>query len=275
MGEPARAGAPRQEGRLTHRTEALVESTEAVGQSLPDSGSRGAEVTGGERLRVEAGFDVGLGLHGDRAPLDCLRERVGRASSRHREHGTRAARFNSSKRVTGLARSAFADRSVAAGRPGCYAQRPMDQTLPGTEITALLGRGTRFEGKLYFEGRVRNRTERLSGEIRSSKTRSSSATAPRSARGDRRLHRHRSWRERSREHPGEDLARDPRAGEGGGEHSLAVALHRPRRRVPRSLPHGSRRKSGPPPTRRKRRKRPTRPTERIDRTRRRSPRETE
>lgn len=30
---------------------------------------------------------------------------------------------------------------------------PMD--VPGTEITALLGRGTRFEGKLYFEGRVR------------------------------------------------------------------------------------------------------------------------
>lgn len=28
-------------------------------------------------------------------------------------------------------------------------------SLPGTEITALLGRGTRFEGKLHFEGRVR------------------------------------------------------------------------------------------------------------------------
>lgn len=27
--------------------------------------------------------------------------------------------------------------------------------LPATEITALLGPGTRFEGKLYFEGRVR------------------------------------------------------------------------------------------------------------------------
>ena len=27
--------------------------------------------------------------------------------------------------------------------------------LPATEITALLGRGTRFEGKLYFEGKVR------------------------------------------------------------------------------------------------------------------------
>ncbi len=31
----------------------------------------------------------------------------------------------------------------------------MDASLPATEITALLGRGTRFEGKLHFEGRVR------------------------------------------------------------------------------------------------------------------------
>ncbi len=31
----------------------------------------------------------------------------------------------------------------------------MDPTLPATEITALLGRGTQFEGKLHFEGRVR------------------------------------------------------------------------------------------------------------------------
>jgi cytoskeletal protein CcmA (bactofilin family) len=31
----------------------------------------------------------------------------------------------------------------------------MEQTLPATEITALLGRGTEFEGKLQFEGRVR------------------------------------------------------------------------------------------------------------------------
>ncbi len=31
----------------------------------------------------------------------------------------------------------------------------MDPTLPATEITALLGHGTRFEGKLFFEGRVR------------------------------------------------------------------------------------------------------------------------
>jgi cytoskeletal protein CcmA (bactofilin family) len=31
----------------------------------------------------------------------------------------------------------------------------MEQPLPATEITALLGRGTTFEGKLHFEGRVR------------------------------------------------------------------------------------------------------------------------
>ncbi len=31
----------------------------------------------------------------------------------------------------------------------------MEQPIPATEITALLGRGTRFEGKLHFEGRVR------------------------------------------------------------------------------------------------------------------------
>lgn len=31
----------------------------------------------------------------------------------------------------------------------------MDAAMSATEITALLGRGTRFEGKLQFEGRVR------------------------------------------------------------------------------------------------------------------------
>ena len=31
----------------------------------------------------------------------------------------------------------------------------MKAPLPATEITALLGRGTRFEGKLQFEGRLR------------------------------------------------------------------------------------------------------------------------
>jgi cytoskeletal protein CcmA (bactofilin family) len=31
----------------------------------------------------------------------------------------------------------------------------VDPGLPSTEITALLGRGTHFEGKLHFDGRVR------------------------------------------------------------------------------------------------------------------------
>jgi cytoskeletal protein CcmA (bactofilin family) len=31
----------------------------------------------------------------------------------------------------------------------------MEQQIPATEITALLGRGTEFDGKLRFEGRVR------------------------------------------------------------------------------------------------------------------------
>ena len=42
----------------------------------------------------------------------------------------------------------------------------VDPTLPATEITALLGRGTRFEGKLHFEGRVRI-DGAFRGEIRS------------------------------------------------------------------------------------------------------------
>src|SRR5262249_152075 len=40
---------------------------------------------------------------------------------------------------------------------------------PGNEITALLGRGTRFEGKLHFEGRVRI-DGHFKGEIRSEDT---------------------------------------------------------------------------------------------------------
>ena len=43
----------------------------------------------------------------------------------------------------------------------------MDQS--GTEITALLGRGTRFEGKLHFEGRVRVDGQ-FKGEIKSDDT---------------------------------------------------------------------------------------------------------
>ena len=45
----------------------------------------------------------------------------------------------------------------------------MDQPLPATEITALLGRGTQFEGKLHFEGRVRLDGV-FKGEIRSDDT---------------------------------------------------------------------------------------------------------
>jgi cytoskeletal protein CcmA (bactofilin family) len=43
----------------------------------------------------------------------------------------------------------------------------MEPALPATEITALLGRGTHFEGKLHFEGRVRI-DGGFRGEIRSS-----------------------------------------------------------------------------------------------------------
>jgi cytoskeletal protein CcmA (bactofilin family) len=45
----------------------------------------------------------------------------------------------------------------------------MDQQLPATEITALLGRGTQFEGRLHFEGRVRIDGV-FKGEIRSDDT---------------------------------------------------------------------------------------------------------
>ena len=41
--------------------------------------------------------------------------------------------------------------------------------LSGTEITALLGRGTRYEGKLFFEGRVRIDGQ-FKGEIKSDDT---------------------------------------------------------------------------------------------------------
>ena len=45
----------------------------------------------------------------------------------------------------------------------------MDPQLPAAEITALLGRGTQFEGKLHFEGRVRIDGV-FQGEIRSDDT---------------------------------------------------------------------------------------------------------
>jgi cytoskeletal protein CcmA (bactofilin family) len=43
----------------------------------------------------------------------------------------------------------------------------MDAPVPVTEITALLGRGTHFEGKLHFDGRLRIDGS-FRGEIRSS-----------------------------------------------------------------------------------------------------------
>jgi cytoskeletal protein CcmA (bactofilin family) len=46
---------------------------------------------------------------------------------------------------------------------------PEAQALPATEITALLGRGTQFEGKLVFDGRVRIDGV-FKGEIRSEDT---------------------------------------------------------------------------------------------------------
>jgi cytoskeletal protein CcmA (bactofilin family) len=49
------------------------------------------------------------------------------------------------------------------------AVRTMDQQASATEITALLGRGTQFEGKLHFEGRVRI-DGIFKGEIRSDDT---------------------------------------------------------------------------------------------------------
>jgi len=42
----------------------------------------------------------------------------------------------------------------------------MQSAVPDIELTALLGRGTRFEGKLHFEGRVRI-DGAFRGEIRS------------------------------------------------------------------------------------------------------------
>jgi cytoskeletal protein CcmA (bactofilin family) len=47
--------------------------------------------------------------------------------------------------------------------------QPPHTPLPATEITALLGRGTHFEGKLHFEGRVRIDGV-FKGEIRSDDT---------------------------------------------------------------------------------------------------------
>jgi len=42
----------------------------------------------------------------------------------------------------------------------------MEPVLPGVELTALLGRGTQFEGKLFFSGRLRI-DGHFEGQIRS------------------------------------------------------------------------------------------------------------
>lgn len=62
------------------------------------------------------------------------------------------------------------DKAQLLPRRACAANPvpPMD-ALPATEITALLGRGTRFEGKLFFEGRVRV-DGMFKGEIKSDDT---------------------------------------------------------------------------------------------------------
>lgn len=44
---------------------------------------------------------------------------------------------------------------VGAPQGSSYDATCMPSALPAIEITALLGRGTHFEGKLHFEGRVR------------------------------------------------------------------------------------------------------------------------
>ena len=55
---------------------------------------------------------------------------------------------------------------LALATPPLLRRSVMEQPLPATEITALLGRGTSFEGKLHFEGRVRIDGV-FKGEIRS------------------------------------------------------------------------------------------------------------
>src|SRR5215468_329666 len=55
--------------------------------------------------------------------------------------------------------------ALADHRHSAY-PRTMDSSAPGLELTALLGRGTRFEGKLYFTGRLRI-DGNFRGEIRS------------------------------------------------------------------------------------------------------------
>ena len=76
----------------------------------------------------------------------------------------------------------------------------MDAQLPATEITALLGRGTQFEGKLHFEGRVRIDGV-FKGEIQE-RRHARHRRGRRGPRGDRRGDGHRARRRRPRKHPG-------------------------------------------------------------------------
>src|SRR5579863_8168388 len=58
-------------------------------------------------------------------------------------------------RATGSGRVLFCPPMPVACSPKPGYSGLMEQQLPAAEITALLGRGTEFEGKLHFEGRVR------------------------------------------------------------------------------------------------------------------------
>src|SRR5438105_3659 len=63
----------------------------------------------------------------------------------------------------------YAETVLLPTREGKATPHALMDALPATEITALLGRGTRFEGKLYFEGRVRI-DGMFKGEIKSEDT---------------------------------------------------------------------------------------------------------
>lgn len=73
-----------------------------------------------------------------------------------------------SDKVTASPRRIFAAGELPRTEPP-GSETPKMDALPASEITALLGRGTRFEGKLYFEGRVRI-DGAFKGEIKSNDT---------------------------------------------------------------------------------------------------------
>ena len=112
--------------------------------------------------------------------------------------------------------------------------------LPATEITALLGRGTRFEGKLFFEGRVRVDGV-FKGEIKSDDTliigdgaevHAEIDVATVIIRGGVVHGNVRASTSIEIHAPGKLV----------GNIQLALALHRARRRVPGLVPHGRRRR---------------------------------